>query len=415
MGHALFGLAGDRGRDSNEWDAINWFLTPFPSDQGRMTSVADMESIENRGDVLRLEYACTPAERKEAESFVLAQTLGGGSKRRANAKLLLILIAFICLFVLFVVTVIPKAFAPYMIAGWVGLTVVVTVLRRRTRRRLDKKLETSPPITVELSAHGIRIDDKAAESQVMMPWDSFRRRFESESVFVFQHGTGGLIFMIPKRALPSPESIEWLREVNIGIATRDDPESPLPLTPAPASRAREGNFSDVTLEYRMGYWNCVDLSFASWGSGRGAAVFMIGMFTGMSIYSAFAMPHRPNAKFSDLEVYCYFIAPMMLIGSILMAFVLATQFWLSRRGQFKRRTVRLSETSLTLSENDGTSEVPWSRFARYKETPWSFLAWKGQHDWLLLPKSVFPSIPAQERCRELFARHLKRSTWFFGN
>ncbi|HEV3300490.1 MAG TPA: hypothetical protein VG055_12660 [Planctomycetaceae bacterium] len=36
-----------------------------------------MESTENRSDVLRLEYACTPAERKEAESFVLAQTLGG--------------------------------------------------------------------------------------------------------------------------------------------------------------------------------------------------------------------------------------------------------------------------------------------------------------------------------------------------
>ena len=37
---------------------------------------------------------------------VLAQTLGGGSKRRANATLLLILIAFICFFVLFVVLVI---------------------------------------------------------------------------------------------------------------------------------------------------------------------------------------------------------------------------------------------------------------------------------------------------------------------
>jgi hypothetical protein len=379
-----------------------------------MTSVADMESIENRGDVLRLEYACTPAERKEAESFVLAQTLGGGSKRRANAKLLLILIAFICLFVLFVVMVIPRVFAPYMIAGWVGLTVVGTVLSRRARRKLHKKLETAPPITVELSAQGFRIDDKAAESQVMMPWDSFRR-LESESVFVFLHRTSGLSFMVPKRALPSPESIEWLREVNIGIATRDDPQSPLPLTPAPAPRARKGTFSDVTLEYRMGYWNCVDLSFASWGAGRGAAVFMIGMFTGISIYSAFAMPHRPNAKFSDLEVYCYFIAPIMLIGAILIAFVVATQFWLSHRGQFKRRTVRLSQTSLTLSENDGTSEVPWSRFTCYKETPWSFLAWKGRHDWLYLPKSAFPSIPAPERCRELFAGHLKRSTWFFGS
>lgn len=336
------------------------------------------------------------------------------SKRRANAKLLLILIAFICLFVLFVVTVIPKEFAPYMIAGWVGLTGVMIVLHRRARRKLERKLETSPPIRVELSAQGFRIDDTAEKSQMMIPWDSFRR-FESESIFVFQHRTSGLSFMIPKRALPSPESIEWLREVNVGIATRDDAESPLPLAPAPASRAREGNFSDVTLEYRMGYWNCVDLSCASWGAGRGAAVFIIGMFTGISIYSAIAMPHRPNAKFSDMEVYCYFIAPIMLIGAILIAFVVATQFWLSHRGQFKRRTVRLNETSLTLSENDGTSEVPWARFTRYKETPWSFLAWKGQHDWLQLPKSAFPSIPAQERCRELFERHLKRSTWFFGS
>ena len=155
-----------------------------------MTSGADMESTENRSDVLRLEYACTPAERKEAESFVLAQTLGGGSKRRANAKLLLILIAFICLVVLFVVTVIPKEFAPYMIAGWVGLTGVMIVLHRRARRKLERKLETSPPIRVELSAQGFRIDDTAEKSQMMIPWDSFRR-FESESIFVFQHRTSG--------------------------------------------------------------------------------------------------------------------------------------------------------------------------------------------------------------------------------
>jgi hypothetical protein len=368
-----------------------------------------MGSIEN--GVLRLEYACTPAERKEAESFVLAQTLGRGSKRRANARLLAILIAIICLFVFLMVMALPKQLSPYMLAAWVGLTAVVIVLRRRARR----KLEASPPVAVELSTQGVRIDDKSARSQLMMPWDSFRSRFESELVFVFQHRTSGLSFLIPKRTLPSPESIEWLREINIGVATRDDAESPLPLTPAPASRAREANFSDVTLEYRMGYWNCVDLSFASWGGGRGAAAFIIAMFTGVSIYSAFAMPPRPNAKFSDLEVFCYFIVPIMVIGSVLIAFVVATQFWLSHRAFFKRRTVRLSDLSITLSESDGTSEVPWNRFTRYKETPWSFLAWKGQRDWLLLPKSAFPSLAAQERCRDLFARNLKRSTWFFGS
>jgi hypothetical protein len=374
-----------------------------------MTSVADRGSIEN--GVLRLEYACTPAERKEAKSFELAQTLGRGSKRRANARLLAILIAIICLFAFLMVMVLPKQLAPYMLAAWVGLTAVVIVLRRRAR----KELEASPPVTVELSTQGIRIGDRSTRSQLMMPWDLFRSRFESELVFVFQHRTSGLRFLIPKRAFPSPESIEWLREINVGSATRDDAESPLPLTPAPASRAREANFSDVTLEYRMGYWNCVDLSFASWGNGRGAAVLIIALFTGISIYSAFAMPPRPNAKFSDLEVFCYFIVPIMVIGSVLIAFVVATQFWLSHRGFFKRRTVRLSDLSITLSESDGTSEVPWNGFTRYKETPWSFLAWKGQRDWLLLPKSAFPSLAAQERCRELFSRNLKRSTWFFGS
>jgi hypothetical protein len=36
-----------------------------------MISVADMGSMENCGGVLRLEYVCTPAECKEAQSLVL--------------------------------------------------------------------------------------------------------------------------------------------------------------------------------------------------------------------------------------------------------------------------------------------------------------------------------------------------------
>jgi hypothetical protein len=378
-----------------------------------MAFEADAGAIENCRDVIRLEYVPTAAERKEAESLVLAQTLGRGSARRAQVKLLFFLVGIIGLFVLFVVTVVPKVLGPYLIAAWLGLCAVLIVVRRRARRRLASQLETSPPVTVELSAQGFRIDDKAAKSQMMMPWDSFRRRFESESCFVFLHRTSGISFLIPKRALPSQESIEWIREVNIDVP-RGDTDSPLPLTRASASRRFEAGGSEVTIEYEMGYWNCVDLSFASWGGARGVAAFMITLAAGAIIWLALTAGPAPNRKVEHLGLIVSIVILMILAFAVLFGFIVATQFWLAHRGHFKRRTVRLNDASLALAESDGMSEVPWSAFAHYKETPWSFLAWKGRQNWLLLPKSAFPSIPAQERCRELFARHLKRSTWFFG-
>ena len=129
---------------------------------------------------------------------------------------------------------------------------------------------------------------------------------------------------------------------------------------------------------------------------------------------ALTPPPRPNAKIDHWELILAIVFLMFIVMSALFGMIAATQFWFAHSRLFKRRTVRLADASLTLAESDGVSEIPWSTFICYKETPWSFIAWKGRHNWLLLPKSAFPSIPARERCRELLARHLKRSTWFFG-
>jgi hypothetical protein len=100
---------------------------------------------------------------------------------------------------------------------------------------------------------------------------------------------------------------------------------------------------------------------------------------------------------------------------VIPASLLVVFSWFSQGRSIPDQTVTLVKASLVVSSKDGSATLPWTTFTRYKETPWSFLVWRIRPaTWLMLPKSVFPSLRAIEDCRELLARHLKRSTWFFG-
>jgi hypothetical protein len=376
-----------------------------------MIDAADIRSMQSPGDVLRLEFVCTPEERNEAQSLVLTHTLGGGSTWRATAKLLLIALGIICFFLMIVVLIVPRRVLPYAVA--LCLTAIAySLFKNRGSHRKDL---FCAPVIVELSASGVLVDAQASQFRSMVPWGSVVRRLESESLFVFQSASNQPIFVIPKRLLPSRESIEWLRERKIGAAAGDESSNPL----APATRPKlppgKGDDAEVTVDYRLGYWNCADLSLASWASGRFVILLMIAGFSALSVYNFIALGRVPNPKFSRLTVVCCFMGPGMILLVILSVFMATTQWWLTLRRQLKRRTVRLRASSITFIENGATSTVPWTVYTHFKETPWSFLAWRGNRNWLLLPKSAFSSIAAQERCRELFARHLKPSTWFFGN
>ena len=58
--------------------------------------------------------------------------------------------------------------------------------------------------------------------------------------------------------------------------------------------------------------------------------------------------------------------------------------------------VELSECAACAGA-DGSSVLPWKTFSYYKETPWSFILWRGTL-WMLFPKRAFESRDGVSRC-----------------
>jgi hypothetical protein len=77
--------------------------------------------------------------------------------------------------------------------------------------------------------------------------------------------------------------------------------------------------------------------------------------------------------------------------------------------------VALSEQGITFAGREASGVLPWNNYARYKETPWSFILWKGHGSIsTLFPKRAFRSRDDLSRGRALLARNLQRSRWFLG-
>jgi len=73
-----------------------------------------------------------------------------------------------------------------------------------------------------------------------------------------------------------------------------------------------------------------------------------------------------------------------------------------------------SEESIAFAGSDGSGNLPWEAYTRYKETRWSFILWGRDQAWLLLPKRSFASTDDLVRLRALLGRQLRQSRWFFG-
>jgi YcxB-like protein len=377
-----------------------------------MTCDREKGSTEHMEGILRIEYSCTPAEQSEAQSLLLRHELGGGSKRLTMVMLLTILAGVLLLF-WWSIRNAPQAIPSYMWVWWVVLMLVVFIIRRRQRKHQDSEATA----TVELSARGIRFPGK--DSQATIPWEAISRRIESETLFLLQHRATSLAYVIPKRLL-SPEWTDWLRDVEVGTELDAHQEMRPDVAAERLLPVENAQTSDVTVNFRLGFWNCLDWSAASWGSGRGAAIFAIVFMNGVWIITSFTPD--PDAIFTDLEFFCYFGLPATLITAIFMVIMMAMHSRRRHRSVLVQQCVRLGETTLTLASSEGAAIVPWTRFTHYKETPWSFFLWRiapgslpRTEVWLMLPKSAFPSADATEKCRELLARHLKRSTWFFAS
>jgi hypothetical protein len=148
-------------------------------------------------------------------------------------------------------------------------------------------------------------------------------------------------------------------------------------------------------------------SFFTWSMVAGVAA----MILGVTISAAFHP--TPHPVYSLTQVYFMFMLPTTLLMALMIIAIASIHPWFSHRKLLTDQEVLLSADAITFASADGASSVPWSTYARYKETRRSLLIWKGRL-WMLLPKRAFASADQLDRCRALLVRHLGRSRWFFG-
>ena len=143
----------------------------------------------------------------------------------------------------------------------------------------------------------------------------------------------------------------------------------------------------------------------------GGSAFLWGvLLLGVSLYSAANPP--PNAVISASKVFLFFVVPFFLILVTMIVMMFAIHSCLHVK-YASPQEIALSEQSVTFSGTTGSGILPWTSFDHYKETPWSFILWRGAH-WMVLPKRAFQSWDDLSRCRELLDHHLEHSRWFPG-
>lgn len=349
---------------------------------------------------LRLEFLCTEAEMKEARELQLHKQVGGGSKWRTTAVLLLILVGMLLGGYFRLRREVAPAHQPYAIAGFVVLCTFIYLVRKRLFKR-------GGPVPMELEVAGAGLTILASGSKVTMPWTSFSECLESPDLFVLVDRPRTAVLTIPKRAFASESWQSWFREQTDNLSRlpeRAPMELPIPHAAIPADSVR--------IRFRLGFRDYADRTMASmllWG-------FLLFLLTIMSGAFALAAANPPpDAVHSPTEMFFFFVLPFFGLMIAFIIFVGSVHSWLTNRKYSVPQDVALSNDSIVFSGGDASGAVGWTAFRFYKETPWSFILWnRGNPAWTMFPKRAFPSADDVQRCRDLLARHLTQSRWFLG-
>jgi uncharacterized membrane protein len=346
---------------------------------------------------LQLEYTVTAAEMDEAQSLGLRKQIGGGSKWRTWVILLALLTGLLVGFYYQIRHDVPAAYQPYVFAAIFIFAFAFVLWKRRGRGR------HTVPNRVEISEEEVRL--AVGDVKIAWPWAALSDCVESPALFVLIDRPKAVLMVLPKRVFPSESWQTWFRN----LANNRPKPSEQALSPrAPLASSGER----IVLRFRLGFRDYLDRAAASWFT-WGMILGFAGMILGISIYEGQHPP--PRAVYSVTQVYFMFMLPATVVMAVMVIFIAAAHPWFSHTKHLIPQEMALSEESIGMASADGTSEVPWTTYTRYKETRWSFILWKGRGGvWMMLPKRAFACADDIDRCRDLLGRHLRRSRWFFG-
>jgi len=346
--------------------------------------------------ILHLEYACTRKELEEAQELQLQRQIGRGSKWRTNLILLSFpALAFVALY--FKITKdVPKPYQPYAFAAIVVLILVVVLWQGRSRR--------GSRVTGHLEISDVHITIRSPESTATMPWSEFSQCLESPNLFVLVDRAKILLVIVPKRVFPDDASRSWFR-------TRATASNATVPVVAPPAEDRRMDPNALVVRFHLKYRDYLDRTLASWRTWA-IVLGLIGVLGGISLYSAAYPP--PRAVYSATQVFFVATLPVMLLMVAMIVFLNSFYHWRAHTHYLVAQEAILSDGHIVMTSSQGRSEVAWTAFTGFKETPWSFILWGDGSLWMLLPKRAFGSTAEQQRCSALLAAHLSRSRRFFG-
>jgi hypothetical protein len=348
---------------------------------------------------LHLEFACTGAEKKQAQSLLLQRQVGGGSKVLTTVILLLLLAGMVLGFYFRVQREVAAAYRPYVYAAAFGVSFFAWVWIRRSRAA------TPAEMRLEVSDDGLSV--RGSGAVVRMPWSAFSRLLESPDLFVLVDRPKTTLLVIPKRAFSSESWQEWFHTLATNRLSLVD----RPPAEAPATRSPTAGHS-VTLRLQLQFRDYLDRTLASWLT-RGFLAGITALMIGTSLYAAAKPP--PNAIYSGTQVFFMFVLPSLLVMMVVVILVFSVRAWWMHSRNAVPQELSLSPESIAFSGRDASGTLPWSVYDCFKETRWSFILWNSRTSaWTMFPKRAFTSEEDMRRCRELLSRQLQQSRWFFG-
>ena len=345
---------------------------------------------------LKLEYICTDAELKEAQSLSLRQQLGGGSRWRTLLVLFVILAGVLTLLYFQFKTEIAPQYRPYFLV-LVGVAFAFFFFKQRQVRK-----QPDLPTRLEVSEHGITILNDT--TRIDVHWSGFSQCLESPNLFVLVDKPKRFLITLPKRAFPDAAAQDWFRvQANqpsaVAASTAD-----VPFTPK--QPATDG----ITLNCQLGYRDYVNRTVTSWRM-RGIALAIYAFAIGMCVYQGM-QPPTPERVNSPEKVMCIMLAVLTVMMLCLIPII---SFFMWRRDikYLSPRQLVLTGEHIAFAGPDGHGILPWATFTCYLENRRSFFVWNtnGQA-WDMFPKRTFTSVTDLERTRELLKQKLRPSRWF---
>ncbi len=334
----------------------------------------------------QIRFVCTDDENEAAGRVILRQT-----RRRRWSEWILIAVMLIAFFYLKPAEDRRAMGVSFSLAGFLYLS-----WRYWPRRKKDE------PQGAEISENGITVT--TVSSACHLPYSSFERYLESLELFVLLRPHGGVPVVIPKRAFPNEKWLSWFRTRAKAL------EGPVTGKIVECDQNPQTQTGTIKLRSTLAlrdYFDRALFSWKLWGLLLGFALFL----TGMAMYFAIFPP--PKAVDAGAKLFFHFEIPWLLAMTPLLIAVGTLAPWLQCIRNRVAQSFLLSEDGLAVESRRGHAYISWARFTGYRETWWSFIVWRG-FQWVLLPKRCFNSQEDLARCRDILARNVRRSCWFFG-